>query len=150
MNRNRNLTQKQDLMNFEPLVGLRQGMDHLFEDFFSMSAPKALMPKSNIYEDAKNYHIEVQVPGMQESNLNISLDGRVLSISGEERVEHEQNEKNYHRVEFSSSEINRSWELPPNVDIDRLEANFRNGILDVVLPKMHTSEVSKKIKINTH
>ncbi|MCY4044154.1 MAG: Hsp20/alpha crystallin family protein [Cellvibrionales bacterium] len=138
-----------DALGFEPLMDLRQSMDHLFEDFFSGSAVSHAS-KCNVYEDKDNFHIELQVPGMSEKELDVSLDGHVLTIKGESHIDHESDDKNYHRVEFAHTSINRAWELPPNVDVEKLQANFKHGILDISIPKRQGSDVSKKIEIKTH
>ena len=153
MAKRNHLVHQKDLLNFEPLMDLRQSMDHLFDDFFSHSQTKSLVPKCNIYEKPDSYHIEVQAPGMSEEDLDISLTNNVLTIKGEVKKESKENidkEKNYHKIEFSGSSINRSWELPASVDVDHLTAKFNNGILEVILPKMHKKQACKKVKITKH
>lgn len=149
MRKDHPLAQRQEFLNFEPLMDLRKSMDHLFDDFFAGSRSQTV-PRCNVYEDKQNFHIELQVPGMAENDLDVSLDGHVLTVKGEAKSEAKEDDKNYHRVEFSHMAINRSWELPPNVDVEKLQANFQNGILDIMLPKREASEISKKISINSH
>lgn len=139
-----------DMLGFDSLMGFRNSMDHLFEDFFSSNSPAVHSPKCNVYEDKGNFHIELQVPGMSEKDLDVSLDGHVLQIKGEASFDSKADDKNYHRVEFSHMAINRAWELPPNVNVEKLQANFKNGILDICIPKHKGSEVSKKIEIQSH
>ena len=132
------------------LLDFRRGMDHLFDDFFrdsQMALPNIEAPKCNISETEKAYHIEVQLPGMSAKDVDLSLDNNVLTIKGEHKSESENKDKNYHSREFSTMSIQRSWELPKNVNADGLHAAFESGILKIDLPKSKAGNVTKKIEI---
>lgn len=132
------------------LLNFRQDMDHLFDDFFRESQAtqkSAAIPKCNIAETENSYHIEVQLPGVTAKEVDLSLDNNVLTIRGEHKDEQEQSDKNYHSKEFSSTSIQRSWELPKNIDADNLKAAFESGILKIDLPKQDAQSSIKKIDI---
>ena len=80
--------------------------------------------------------------------MDISLDGKRLTIKGEKKREKEEKEENYHRVERSYGSFNRTVELPVEVEPDQVEASYKKGVLKIVMKKSKESE-SKKIHIKT-
>jgi len=114
----------------------------LNDDFFNYPAQKGTvwnktMPAVNIKETDDQFDIELAVPGKEKSDFNIKLDQEVLTISSEAKNEREakvENE-NWTRKEFSFHAFSRSFNLPDTVAADKIEANYVNGILKVVIPK---------------
>jgi len=108
------------------------------------------MPAVNIKEDDKKFTLDLAVPGIDKKDLKIELNEDVLTISSERKEEKEENREDYKRREFSYSSFCRSFALPENVNRDKIEANYKDGILTVVLPKQHedNSKVTKEIKIS--
>ncbi len=149
MSRHKHLTHHHDGFSFPSLLNFRQDIDHLFDDFFHghMSKKDIALPKCNIAETDQSYHIEIQAPGMSEKDIELSLENNVLKIKGEHKHEHKEDKKNYHSVEFSTTSIHRSWELPHNVDTDLRSAEFKNGILAINLPKKTSGQSMRKIEV---
>ena len=136
---------------FPSLFHFRKDVDHLFDNFFSgvnLTNGGEFSPKCNISETDKSYHIEVQTPGFSEDEIDLSLENNVLTINGEHKYESKHEDKNYHLIEFSHAKIQRSWELPSNVDIDQLGTAFNNGILTIDIPKKDSHNSKKKIALN--
>jgi len=104
-------------------------------------------PKVNTRETEDNYHIEVELPGVKKKDVDISVDGNVLSISGERNVRDEVKDEDYHKVESRYGLFSRSFTLPEKVDISNIEAEFVNGILEIAIPKLKVDTSSKKIEI---
>jgi len=104
-------------------------------------------PKVNTRETEDNYHIEVELPGVKKEEVNIEVDGNVLSISGERSVKEEHKDENYHKVESRFGRFSRSFTLPEKVDVSNIEAEFVNGILEVQIPKLKVDNLSTKITI---
>ncbi len=104
-------------------------------------------PKVNTRETEENYHIEVELPGVKKENVNIQVDGNVLTISGERNIRDEVKDEDYHKVESRYGLFSRSFTLPEKVDVSNIEAEFKDGILEVAIPKLKVDTSSKKIEI---
>jgi HSP20 family protein len=121
--------------------------DELFPAFQTRSNS---MPAVNIREDEKKYSLELAVPGIDKKDLKIDINEDVLTISSETRNETEENKDGYKRKEFSYSSFCRSFYIPENVDRDHIEANYKDGILTVGLPKQEEekSKITRQVKIS--
>lgn len=104
-------------------------------------------PKVNTRETEENYHIEVELPGVKKENVDIQVDGNVLTISGERNVRDDVKDEDYHKIESRYGLFSRSFTLPEKVDVSNIEAVFKDGILEVTIPKLKVDTSSKKIKI---
>lgn len=93
------------------------------------------LPKVNIKETADAFIVEMAVPGLKKSDFQIDLDNQVLSISTETKEEKELKEENYTRREFGYSSFKRTFTLPESVNEEKINANYKEGILSVHLPK---------------
>jgi HSP20 family protein len=121
------------------------------EDFFSgLSGRTASIPAVNVREDENNYALELAVPGIEKDFLKIDINEDVLSISSETRNESEEKRDGYRRKEFSFSSFCRSFYIPENVNRDKIEATYKDGILKVDLPKQEeeTKKITRQIKIS--
>lgn len=107
-------------------------------------------PKVNIREDDDNYYVEVAAPGMKKEDFNLSLDNDVLTISSEIKEEKENRNGNYTRREFSYSSFSRSFTLPELAEADKIEAKYKDGILNIIMPKKEEAKRKpvKTIKIS--
>lgn len=123
--------------------------DFFDNDFDSFFGTRKFTPAVNIREDDKAYEIELALPGMSKEDVKIEMEKETLTISSE--VKEEKNEENngYSRREFGSWSFCRSFRIPENVNIDKISASFKNGILNVALPKAEPEpKVNKVIKIS--
>jgi len=127
-------------------------MPNLFDDDFlpSLTDRTSSMPAVNIREDEKGFYLELAIPGIDKNNLKIDLNEDVLTISSEIQNTSEDNRDGYKRKEFSYSSFCRSFYLPENAHRDKIEANYKDGVLLVVIPKQEVEKdkVSKQIKIS--
>jgi HSP20 family protein len=127
-------------------------MSNLFDDDFfpGLQSRSSSMPAVNIREDEKSYILDLAVPGMDKKDLKIDINEDVLTISSESKHETEENKDVYKRKEFSYSSFCRSFYIPENVNRDKIEANYKDGILTVGLPKQEEekSKVSRQISIS--
>jgi HSP20 family protein len=92
-------------------------------------------PPVDITEDAKGYTINVELPGVKKEEVKVSVEGGVLSISGERKAEKEEKDKKYHRLERSYGSFTRSFAVPEGASSDKISAVFKDGVLSVRLPK---------------
>jgi HSP20 family protein len=104
------------------------------------------VPPVDIFEDAHNITIQAELPGMQEKDIDISLENNLLTISGERKLENEDKKDNFHRIERSYGRFTRSFTLPPAVDPENVTAEFTNGLLKITVSKREETK-PKQIKI---
>jgi HSP20 family protein len=127
-------------------------MSNIFDDdFFPVFQNRtSSMPAVNIKEDDKQYILELAVPGIEKKDLKIDINEEVLTISSELKNDTEENRNGYKRKEFSYSSFCRSFYIPENVNRDSIEANYRDGILSVSLPKQDAekSRITRQINIS--
>jgi HSP20 family protein len=100
----------------------------------------------NLSEDEKSYVAEIPVPGLKPEDIDISLEDRYLTVSGETSSEEEEKNKKYHIREMSSASFSRTIMLPGNVDEEGIDAKCEHGILKIVMPKQ-TRSTSKRITV---
>jgi HSP20 family protein len=132
-------------------------MNKLFASFFddesflfpSLGFQSSFVPRFEISESDKGIDITAELPGVEEKDIDVSIDGNVLRIKGEKRVEHEEENKTCSISERSYGSFQRSFSLPDGLDLEKIDAKFKNGILKMFLPKTEESKKNvKKIKIN--
>src|SRR5664279_938707 len=126
-------------------------MPDIFEDSFLpvFSNGNSFKPAVNIREDDKNYVLDFAIPGFDKKDLKIDLNEDVLTIASETKNETEESKDGYSRKEFSYRSFSRSFYIPENVNSEKIEANYKDGILTVSLPKQEVekNKVAKKIEI---
>ncbi|MCX2740674.1 Hsp20/alpha crystallin family protein [Pontibacter anaerobius] len=109
----------------------------------------ANVPATNIRETDKGYDIEVAAPGMKKEDFNIDVNEGMLTISSEKEEEQKEEQENYTRREYNYSSFSRSFRLPESVKEDDIKANYKDGVLHVMVPKGKDKEKpSRKIKID--
>ncbi len=127
-------------------------MPNIFDDDFFPVLPdrNGSMPAVNIREDEKNYVLDLAIPGIEKKDLKIDMNEDVLTISSETKNENEQSKDGYRRKEFSYSSFCRSFYIPENVNREKIEASYKDGILNINLPKQEEekNKISKEIKIS--
>ena len=107
------------------------------------------IPAVNIKEENDKFVLELAAPGMKKDDFKINLDNYQLTISAETKSEKKEKEDSYTRREFVYNSFSRSFTLPKTIDIDKIKADYRNGILDIVLPKKEEeTKLTKQIKIS--
>lgn len=105
-------------------------------------------PAIDFAEDEKAYHLTAELPGLSEKDVNLTVSGDLLTITGEKREESEQKEKNYHYSERRFGSFRRAIQLPQHIDRDKIDAKFKNGVLEVTLPKTSDAmQRQKKIEV---
>jgi HSP20 family protein len=121
--------------------GLTRGGDR--EEEMSLGS---WMPPVDIEEDKDRIVLTAELPGMKENDIDIQMEGGVLTIRGERKFENEKEGRNFHRVERSYGQFVRSFTLPNNVDREHIKADFRDGLLHIELPKREEAR-PRQIKI---
>jgi HSP20 family protein len=133
---------------FEELAGFRRLFDEpvagaLRDGVLTAEEWKPLM---DVVETKDGITLKVEVPGMKQEDINISLEDNTLTVKGERKHESEVNEEGYTRFERSYGTFQRSVALPPTVDSERVKATYKDGVLEIQLPKKEEAR-PKAIKV---
>jgi HSP20 family protein len=151
------------MAEWRPLVNLRREIDRLFEDFpfgpWRSSVGRSVFdvepfwrgefgfgkaPAVDVVEHDKEYEITAELPGMNEQDVDVQFADGVLTVKGEKKEEKEEKKKDYYLSERRFGSFQRSFQVPDGVDVDKIDASFKNGVLTVVLPK--SAEAQKRGK----
>ena len=109
------------------------------------STELSLNPKVDIVEEDKSYKLSAELPGLDLDDIKLDLSDGVLTLSGEKKTEKEENkEGNYHMMERSYGYFKRSFSLPPSVEEDKIKADFKKGVLRVVMPKSEKAQQNQR------
>lgn len=107
-------------------------------------------PKLDIAETENAFHLTAELPGVTEQDIDLQVNEGVLTIKGEKKSEEKQGGKNFHRIERSYGAFQRSVALPSDIDEENISAQFRNGVLEIALPKAKEPKAkSRKIGIKS-
>ena len=107
---------------------------------------KNFTPAVNEKVDENGYYLEIDLPGVKKENIDISVNDGVLTISGERKLEKKEEKENYTRIESFFGRFERSFKLPPDADLDNIEAKYEDGVLKIFIPRKQKPE-GKKIEI---
>lgn len=139
-------------------LSLRDAMNNLFDESFwspfdhrmmsNFSKSNMGFPKVNISETEKEIVVTANVPGISSEDISVEVNDNILTLSGQMMKENKEEDKNkkYYRYERESGSFSRSFSLPVQVDEDKIEAEAKNGVLTIILPKLK-KEIKKKIQI---
>lgn len=144
-----------------PVYFLQSEMNHIFDDFFRSCdmplmgrsytlspfggyQPSVAMPCIDVHETDKEFRISVELPGMTENDIEVSLSNDILTVSGEKKQEVAENVKGWYRMERSYGSFARSIPLPCEVEQHSCRALFKNGVLTVSLPKTLEAQATMK------
>jgi len=107
----------------------------------------AWSPGVDIVENEKAILLRVDLPGIEEKDIDIQVEDGTLTLKAERKFEKETKDGNYHRVERAYGSFERSFSLPENVDGDNIAAAYNKGVLEVTLPKVEVQAKAKKVKV---
>jgi HSP20 family protein len=145
------------LTRFEPFrefSTLQDRVNRLFRETYtneggrdeSLTASK-FAPAVDVYEDEHTVTLKIEVPGIDEKDIDIRLENNTLTVHGERKIEKDEKEENYRRVERQYGTFTRTFTLPTTVDSEKVSANYDKGVLKVTLPKKAEAK-PKQIKVN--
>ncbi len=138
---------------FRYLSELQEDMNRLF-DLSLARLPRQLeevsnaewLPAVDVIDEKDKLRIKADLPGVDKDNVEINIEDGILTIRGERKEEKEEKDKNYYRRECFYGTFERSISLPAEVDIEKAEANYKDGVLEIILPKKEVSK-PKQIKV---
>ncbi len=136
---------------FREVVALQNRMNSLFRDMNDGGeAPlttASFVPAVDVYEDDKKVMLKLEVPGVEEKDLDVSVENNTLTVKGERKFEKEEKEENFHRIERRYGSFFRAFTLPSTVDTEHVQASYNAGVLKLELTKRPEAQ-PKQIKIN--
>jgi HSP20 family protein len=136
-----------------PLAELQRQMNQVFESFWGKAdRPFAgfdwpfgeSTPRSDVVETADGIEVTIELPGMEQKDVEVSLSGDTLTVKGEKKIEKQEEKKGYYVSERSYGSVYRTIPLPAGIESDKADASFRNGVLTVKIP--HSAEAKAKVK----
>ena len=138
---------------FQELNLITNRMNRLFQDTYGQGSTEesittsAFVPPVDIYEDEHNITLKIEVPGIEQKDIDVRLENNTLTVRGERKFEKEEKEENFHRVERRYGSFYRAFTLPNTVDTDSVKADYDNGLLKITLAKKAEAK-PKQIKVN--
>ncbi len=139
---------------FRDLAIIQDRMNRLFEDTFARIRSREDLlsrgvwsPAVDIYETDDAVVVKAELPGVEKDDISIEVKDGVLTLKGERKFEKEVKEENYHLMEREYGTFQRSFSLPASIDQDKVTASYKNGVLEIILPKKEEVK-PKQIQIN--
>jgi HSP20 family protein len=136
---------------FREMNSLQSTLNRVFQDYGrgndELLNSGSFVPPVDIYEDQNGITLKMEVPGVSQQDINISLENNTLTVTGERKFEKNEKEENFHRIERRYGAFARSFTLPNTVDAEKVHAAYENGILNIQLAKRAEAK-PKQIKIN--
>jgi HSP20 family protein len=114
------------------------GIDNWFDSFFwgdRSPADAVWRPRTDVVEESNAYVVTIDLPGLKKDDVSITVEENVLKIAGERKTEHEENSEGYRRLERSFGSFERTFRLPREIEVDKIESTYENGVLRVRVPK---------------
>jgi HSP20 family protein len=133
--------------NYFPTTGNTLIDRFLNDSYFDNTTEAVFTPKVDIMESDKAYELHFAVPGFNKDNFELNIDENVLEVSGERKFEEEKSDKKFKSIQTSWGSFKRSFSLPENIAVEKIDAKYNNGILEVVIPKDETKVIKKSIKV---
>jgi len=132
---------------------IQDRMNRLFRDSYANEGREealsntAFAPPVDVYEDEHSVTLKIEVPGIDEKDIDVRIENNTLTVHGERKFEKEEKEENYRRVERQYGSFTRTFTLPNTVDQESVQANYDKGVLKVKLAKKAEAK-PKQIKVN--
>jgi HSP20 family protein len=137
---------------FREFSTLQDRMNRLFHDSFGDGREEALTttafaPAVDVYEDEHQVTLKIEVPGIDEKDIDVRIENNTLTVHGERKFEKDEKEENYRRVERQYGSFTRTFTLPSTVETENVSANYDKGVLKIKLAKKAEAK-PKQIKVN--
>ena len=138
---------------FQELSLITNRMNRLFQGTYGQGSTEEslttsrFVPPVDVYEDEHNITLKIEVPGIEQKDIDVRLENNTLTVRGERKFEKEEKEENFHRVERRYGSFYRAFTLPNTVDADSASADYDNGVLKIKLAKKAEAK-PKQIKVN--
>lgn len=137
---------------FREFATLQDRINRVFRDSYPGAQDESLTtssfaPAVDVYEDEHKVTLKIEVPGIDEKDIDVRVENNTLTVHGERKIEKEEKEENYRRVERQYGSFTRTFTLPQTVDTENVAANYDKGVLKISLPKKAEAK-PKQIKVH--
>ncbi len=136
---------------FREFATLQDRINRVFRESYNGNQDESLTstfaPAVDVYEDEHKVALKIEVPGIEEKDIDVRVENNTLTVHGERKIEKEEKEENYRRVERQYGSFTRTFTLPQSVDTENVAANYDKGVLKITLPKKAEAK-PKQIKVN--
>jgi len=138
---------------FREFATLQDRMNRLFRESYNDAGrdesltTSSFAPAVDVYEDEHKVTLKIEVPGIEEKDIDVRVENNTLTVHGERKIEKEEKEENYRRVERQYGSFIRNFTLPQTVDTENVSATYDKGVLKITLPKKAEAK-PKQIKVN--
>jgi HSP20 family protein len=135
------------------LATMQNRINRFVRESYSPEGPEEALtttifaPPVDIYEDEHTIAVKMEVPGIDEKDIDVRIEGNTLTVHGERKIEKEEKEENFRRIERQYGSFTRSFTLPSSVDVGQVSANYDKGVLKISLAKKAEAK-PKQIKVN--
>ena len=147
------LTRWEPFHNFSTMQDRMNRMNRLFRESYTPEGPEEALtttsfaPPVDIYEDEHTITLKLEVPGIDDKDIDVRIENNTLTVHGERKIEKEEKEENFRRIERQYGSFTRSFTLPSSVDPAQVSANYDKGVLKITLAKKADAK-PKQIKVN--
>jgi len=128
-------------------------IDQFFDDFFTGNVPEAreatMSPRINLEENDNEWILTTELPGVKKDDVTVNFQDNLLTLTGEKKFEKEDKKKHFHRIERSYGQFSRSVQIPSSIVLDKIDARYEDGILNIILPKAEDAkpkQIAVKVK----
>lgn len=134
-----------DLIKWSSRPLLPSFFDKIFDDFFPSSIVETFgsYPKIDVKETEENLTVKAELPGMTKEDISVELKDSILTISGEKKEEKNEKDAKFLRTEITYGSFSRSFHIPVGVEHDKIKAEFKDGILNIIIPKSEKEKTHK-------
>jgi HSP20 family protein len=139
------------LTRWDPFAEIARLQDQMTRFVSPTEAPtydRGFIPAVDVFEEDKAFLVRAELPGMKPEDVHVTVENDVLNIKGERKLENEEKRDGYHRIERSYGSFTRSFSLPKTLDAGHLEAEMKDGVLEVRIPKRAAPE-PKRVEIKS-
>jgi HSP20 family protein len=147
------LTRWEPFSEFSTMQDRTNRMSRFFRELYSPEGPEEALtttsfaPPADVYEDEHTITLKLEVPGIDEKDIDVRIENNMLTVHGERKIEKEEKEENFRRIERQYGSFTRSFTLPSSVDSGQVSAHYDKGLLKISLAKKAEAK-PKQIKVN--
>jgi HSP20 family protein len=137
---------------WEPFKSFRpfyRGLEGVFDDTAATATNGTWHPSVDVYENENAYVLKAELPGVNKEDIKLDINNNTLTLKGEKKFEEKTEKENYVRIERSYGSFTRTFMLPDKVDTENIKANYKDGVLEIVLPKKEEAK-PKEIKVEVN
>jgi HSP20 family protein len=131
------------IRRFDPFAEMSRLQDEMGNLFGGDARRAGFTPAVDIYEDKEGFHVKAELPGLKPEEVHVNVENNMLTLRGERKLEKEDKREGYHRIERAYGSFQRSFVLPNSADAEKVQAEMKDGVLAVLIPKKATAQARR-------